>query len=582
MRLLLSGNEAIARGCYEAGVLVAAGYPGTPSTEILETIVQWPGVKAQWSPNEKVALEVALGAAFAGARALVTMKHVGLNVAADPLFTAAYTGVNGGLVVVVADDPGMHSSQNEQDSRNYAKAAKVPMLEPADSAEAYEMAAAAFEISEQFDTPVLLRSTTRISHSKSPVVIGERRETAPLQAKRNPQKYVMVPANARLRRVALEERLKALAEFSERCSFNQTEYRDPDIGVITSGVAYQYVREALPNASVLKLGMTFPLPMHAIKEFALRVRKLYVVEELDPILEESVRAMGIRVSGKPPLPPYGELDPALVAQAILGENPECPPEQAVPNAQLPPRPPVMCPGCPHRMVFHVLSKLRATVFGDIGCYTLGAAPPLSAMDTCVCMGAGVGMALGAHKAGYTEPSVAVIGDSTFVHSGITPLIDIVYNKGAVTLLILDNRTTAMTGRQDHPATGRTLSGEQTHELDLAGLARAVGVQDVHVVDAYDLYALEQAVKNAIKYPGPSVVVVQRACALIDRRSWKEPMQVNADMCTACGVCTQLGCPALKPPVNGDSPAVIDPLLCTGCGECAQVCPFNAIGWFGVE
>ena len=583
MRLLLSGNEAIARGCYEAGVAVAAGYPGTPSTEILETIVQWPEVKAQWSPNEKVALEVALGAAFAGVRALVTMKHVGLNVAADPLFTAAYTGVNGGLVVVVADDPGMHSSQNEQDSRNYARAAKVPMLEPSDSAEAYEMAAAAFEISERFDTPVLLRSTTRISHSKSPVVIGERNELPPPQAKRNPQKYVMVPANARVRRVALEERLKALAEFSERCPFNQTEYRDLDIGVITSGVAYQYVREALPTASVLKLGMTYPLPRHTIEEFASNVRRLYVVEELDPILEEGIRAMGISVSGKPPLPPYGELDPTLVAQALLGETPERPSEHtSLSETQLPQRPPVMCPGCPHRMVFHVLSKLRATVFGDIGCYTLGAAPPLSAMDTCVCMGAGVSMALGAYKAGYTEPFVAVIGDSTFVHSGITPLIDIVYNKGAVTVLILDNRTTAMTGRQDHPATGRTLSGEQTHELNLADLARAVGVQDVHVVDAYDLYALEQAVKSAIKHPGPSVVVVQRACTLVDRHFWKEPMQVDVDMCTACGVCARLCCPALKPPIGDSSVAVIDPLLCTGCGECAQVCPFNAIGWFGVE
>lgn len=581
MRLLLSGNEAIARGSYEAGVTVACGYPGTPSTEILETIVQWPEVHAQWSPNEKVALEVALGAAVAGARALVTMKHVGLNVAADPLFTAAYTGVNGGLVVAVADDPGMHSSQNEQDSRHYARSAKVPMLEPSDSAEARAMAMLAFEISERFDTPVLLRSSTRVSHSKSPVSVGERSVPAAKPFRRDPRKYVMVPANARERRKVLEQRLKNLAEFSERTEVNRAEYRDLSLGVITSGVSYQYVREALPHASVLKLGMVHPLPEALIREFASRVGRLCVVEELDPFLEDSIRAMGIGVEGKSHIPVYGELDPDIVASAFGGGGSAERWNQQEADA-LPARPPVMCPGCPHRAVFFVLAKIGATVFGDIGCYTLGVAPPLSAMHTCVCMGAGVGMALGAEKAGLAGPAVAVIGDSTFVHSGITPLIDIVYNRGAATVLILDNRTTAMTGRQDHPATGRTLSGEDTYELDLAELARAVGVKDVRVVDPYDMYALEQAIRAAVNHPAPSVVVVRRACALADRRSWKAAMYVDADLCTSCGLCGRLGCPALRPPVGRESTATIDPILCTGCGECAQLCPYNAIGWPGID
>jgi len=581
VRLLLSGNEAIARGSYEAGVTVACGYPGTPSTEILETIVQWPEVQAQWSPNEKVAFEVALGAAVAGARALVTMKHVGLNVAADPLFTAAYTGINGGLVVVVADDPGMHSSQNEQDSRHYARSAKVPMLEPSDSAEARAMAMLAFELSERFDTPVLLRSSTRISHSKSPVAVGERRVPDAKHFRRDPRKYVMVPANARERRKVLEQRLRDLAQFSEQTELNRAEYRDTSLGIVTSGVSYQYVREALPHASVLKLGMVYPLPASAVREFASRVERLCVVEELDPFLEEQIRGLGIHVEGKSLIPAYGELDPDIVAHAIdhhgLHEWAD-----GEPGDDLPARPPVMCPGCPHRAVFFVLAKIGATVFGDIGCYTLGVAPPLSAMHTCVCMGAGVGMALGAQKAGLTGPVVAVIGDSTFVHSGITPLIDIVYNRGAATVLILDNRTTAMTGRQDHPATGRTLSGEETHELDLAALAGAVGVKDVRVVDPYDMYALEQAVRAAVNHPAPSVVVVRRACALADRRSWKAAMHVDPDLCTSCGLCGRLGCPALRPPVGRDSIASIDPILCTGCGECAQLCPHNAIGWPGIE
>ncbi|MGQ9523993.1 MAG: indolepyruvate ferredoxin oxidoreductase subunit alpha [Armatimonadota bacterium] len=581
MRLLLSGNEAIARGCYEAGVTVACGYPGTPSTEILETIVRWPEVHAQWSPNEKVALEVALGAAVAGVRALVTMKHVGLNVAADPLFTAAYTGVNGGLVVVVADDPGMHSSQNEQDSRHYARSAKVPMLEPSDSAEARTMAMLAFEISERFDTPVLLRSSTRVSHSKSPVSIGARIVPEPKPFRRDPRKYVMVPANARDRRRVLEQRLQELVKFSEQTEVNRAEYRDLSLGIVTSGVSYQYVREALPNASVLKLGMVHPLPASAIREFASRVQRLCVVEELDPFLEEQIRAFGIPVEGKSLIPMYGELDPDTVAKAF-GANGSDGSADSMVEQELPARPPVMCPGCPHRAVFFVLSKINATVFGDIGCYTLGVAPPLSAMHSCVCMGAGVGMALGAQKARLTGPVVAVIGDSTFVHSGITPLIDIVYNRGAATVLILDNRTTAMTGRQDHPATGRTLSGEETHELDLAGLAEAVGVKHVQVVDPYDLYALEQAIRRAVNHPAPSVVVVKRACALADRSSWKAAMHVDADLCTSCGLCGRLGCPALRPPAGRDSFAVIDPILCTGCGVCAQLCPYSAIGWPGID
>ena len=579
MRQLLSGNEAIARGAYEAGVKVATGYPGTPSTEILETIIQWPEVRAQWSPNEKVAVEVALGAALAGGRALVTMKHVGLNVAADPLFTAAYTGVHAGLVIVTADDPGMHSSQNEQDSRHYARAAKVPILEPSDSAEALQMVHAAFEISERYDTPVLLRSTTRISHSKSVVTVGERVETLPLHFERNIRKYVMVPANARERRKFVEQRLAALAAFAEETDLNRVEIRSRKIGVVTSGISYQYVRDAAPEASVLKIGMPFPLPLKRVRDFASQVDRLYVVEELEPFIEHQVQALGIPAAGRSLFLSYGELDASIVARGI-SSSPIGPLPPPVLN--FPARPPVMCPGCPHRAVFRTLADLGVVVFGDIGCYSLGASPPLGSMDTLVCMGAGVGMAHGAELVGHQGPTVAVIGDSTFVHSGITPLIDLVYNGGTSTVLILDNRTTAMTGRQENPATGRTIMGDAAPALDLEALVRAVGVKDVHVVDPYNMVLLKIVLERAFQHPGPSVVIVQRACVLLDRKTWKPGLVVDEDACLACGICGELGCPGLRPGVGLEEPASIDAALCTGCGECVHVCPFHAIVEHGKE
>ena len=572
-RRLLSGNEAIARGAYEAGVRLATGYPGTPSTEILETITRWPEVRAQWAPNEKVALEVAIGASLAGGRALVTMKHVGLNVAADPLFTAVYTGVNAGLVIVTADDPGMHSSQNEQDSRHYARAARCPMLEPADSAEAREMTIAAFEMSEKFDTPVLLRSTTRVSHSKSPVEVEPRREPECREFHRDPRKYVMVPANARERRKVLEERLAALIALAEDTPLNRVEYRKPDIGVVTSGVSYLYVREALPNASVLKMGLTYPLPTRLFRDFAGSVDSLFVVEELDPLLEQHLRCLGLEVQGRSLLPGIGELNAAIVGARLDGVARQ----PAAAPGPLPARPPVMCPGCPHRAVFFTLSEIGAVVFGDIGCYSLGFAPPLSAMDTCVCMGAGIGMAHGAERAGIKGPMVAVIGDSTFIHSGITPLIDLVYNGAATTVLILDNGTTAMTGRQEHPATGRNLAGQDAPQLDLEALVRAVGVKDVRVVDAYNMFALGIAIRQAVERREPSVVIVRRACALADRKNWKPSLKVDEDACLSCGICGSIGCPGLRPPVDGEGAATIDGSLCTGCEECVHVCPFGAIG-----
>jgi indolepyruvate ferredoxin oxidoreductase alpha subunit len=537
-------------------------------------MVQWSEVHSQWSPNEKVALEVGLGASLGGARALVTMKHVGLNVAADPLFTSAYSGINGGLVVLVADDPGMHSSQDEQDSRHYARAAKAPMLEPSDSAEALQMAVLGFELSERFDTPLLLRSTTRVSHAKSPVTFGERVEIPLKPYVTDPTKYVMVPAHARERRKVLERRLAEMREYAETAPVNRTEWRDTRVGIITAGVSYQYAREAVPDASVLKLGLVFPLPERLIREFAGKVDRLYIVEELDPYLEEHVRALGIEVEGKSLLPVYGELDPGIVAAALGGEERLAPAPFAGP---LPGRPPVMCPGCPHRAVFYTLRELGATVFGDIGCYTLGFSAPLSAMHSQLCMGAGIGMALGAEKAGHQGPKVAVIGDSTFVHSGITGLIDVVYNQGNTTVLILDNSTTAMTGRQEHPATGRTLTGTPTHVLDLEGLVRAVGVEDVRVVDAYEMDALDSAIRAAVGHPKPSVVIVRRACALVDRKSWKPALTVDPDACLACGACGTLGCPGILPAAEGEQAPSIDPTLCTGCRECAQICPFDAIG-----
>ncbi len=585
MKELLSGNAAIARGAYEASISVAAGYPGTPSTEILENFAKYPGVYAQWSPNEKVALEVGAGASIAGARVLVTMKHVGVNVAADPLFTLAYTGVNGGLILISADDPGMHSSQNEQDNRYYALMNKIPCMEPSDCQEAKDMVALGLEISEQFDTPVMLRVTTRVSHSQSFVDIKEpeRKEIRPYT--KDPLKYVMVPAHGRLRRVFLEERTARLKEYSENCSLNFIEWGDARVGVITSGISYQYTREALPGASVLKLGLTNPLPERLIKEFAAGVDRLLVIEELEPFLEMQIRALGIEVSGKDLLPSYGELNPALLAARLSGAGLTVAPEY-LPRAvgekdmthgetPLPGRPPVMCAGCPHRGVFYTLKKQKLIVTGDIGCYTLGSLSPLGAMDTCICMGASIGAALGMEKANpeMTGRTVAVIGDSTFLHSGITGLLDAVYNGGSTTVLILDNRTTAMTGHQHNPATGSTLMGKPAPEVDLAAIARAVGVKRVRTVDPMDLAALDTALKEETAAPEPSVIVVQRPCALLKTNPPSQPVEANPEACINCGVCLNLGCPAIS---RRGEKAFVTTIQCNGCGLCVQVCKKGAL------
>ncbi len=581
MKEILSGNEAIARGAYEAGVRVASAYPGTPSTEILENIIQYKEIDASWAPNEKVALEVGIGASFGGGRALVTMKHVGVNVAADPLFTLSYTGVRGGLVLVTADDPEMHSSQNEQDNRNYAKFAKVPMLEPADSQECKDFTRLAFELSEQFDTPVMLRTTTRTSHGKSVVTLAEPVTGLPApRLERNAAKLVMLPANARRRHPFVEERTIKMGEFGNDLAVNRLELRDTTTGVITAGISYQYVREVLPEASVLKLGMVWPLPQKLIREFAGKVQKLYVVEELDPFIEEQVRAMGIAVIGKEIIPICGELTPGILRRAFNR------PEPAVTTVEkLPGRPPNMCAGCPHRGIFYTLNQLKAYVTGDIGCYTLGFFPPLNAMDTCVCMGASIGNATGITKvlsAEERQKVVAVIGDSTFLHSGITGLLDMVYNKAPATLIILDNRITAMTGRQENPASGFTLMGEETFQVDLPQLVKTLGVRHVQIVDPYDLAESKRILQEEMARPEPSVVITQRPCVLIKRAGVfesGEPLEVKIELCSGCKACMKLGCPAIvwQAGEGGKGKATIDPLLCTGCNVCEQVCKLSAIG-----
>lgn len=580
-RCMLSGNEAIARGAFEAGVKVASAYPGTPSTEILETIARYPTVNASWSPNEKVALEVGIGASFGGGRALVAMKHVGVNVAADPLFTLSYTGVRGGLVLVTADDPELHSSQNEQDNRNYAKFAKIPMFEPADSQEALDFTRLGLEVSEQFDTPVFLRSTTRISHSKSVVELGEPVTLPPTSAEKNPAKFVMLPGNARKRHVVIEERLRNMEEWACHQSFNRIETGKGEIGVITSGVSYMYAKEVLPDADILKLGMVYPLPKQLIRDFAKRYDTLYVIEELDPFIEEQVRAMGIVVHGKDILPVCGELTPGRLQKALTGEtcNSHYVPEEPLPN-----RPPNMCPGCPHRSVFFTLNRLKAFVTGDIGCYTLGFMEPLSAMDTCICMGASIGNATGMTKVLEPEEArrvVAVIGDSTFLHTGINGLMDMVYNKSHATVVILDNRTTAMTGRQENPGSGYTLAGEETFQVDIEALCRSVGVKSITVVDPYDMSHTREVIKTEMARPEVSVVIARRPCMLVKRNPVKRQaaLMVKTDKCTGCKACLQLGCPAIEwhPDAGAKGKAVINPLLCCGCGLCVQMCQFDAIG-----
>ena len=589
MKEILSGNEAIARGAFEAGCLVACAYPGTPSTEILENTISYKEINSSWAPNEKVALEVGIGASFGGARSLVTMKHVGVNVAADPLFTLSYTGVNGGLVLVTADDPEMHSSQNEQDNRNYAKFAKVPMLEPSDSQECKEFTRLAFELSEQYDTPVMLRTTTRISHSKSPVELGERAGDLPEpKLVKNAAKLVMLPGNARVRHPLVEERMAQLSRDGATTPLNRLEMRDSAIGIITSGVCYQYVREVLPQASTLKLGMVHPLPHALIREFAAKVDRLFIVEELDPFIEEQVKAMGITVTGKEIFSLCGELTPgrirnAFVSAGVAGAGAA----QPETGEKLPPRPPNMCPGCPHRGVFFALNQLKAYVTGDIGCYTLGFMPPLSAMDTCICMGASIGMATGVTKVVSPEEQkkvVAVIGDSTFLHTGINGLMDMVYNQAPATLVILDNRITAMTGRQDNPASGFTLMDEPTSRIDFPLLCKALGVKHIRVINPLDLEQTKRVLQEEMNRPEPSVIITDKPCVLVKREGVfeKGPLYtVEVEKCTGCRACLKIGCPAIEWRPAGDGSkkgkAFIDPLLCTGCDVCRQLCTFEAIG-----
>lgn len=567
------GNQAVARGLYEAGCRVASSYPGTPSTEITEQVSLYEEVYAEWAPNEKVAMEVALGASIGGARSFCAMKHVGLNVAADPLFTAAYTGVNAGMVICVADDQGMHSSQNEQDSRHYAVSAKVPMVEPADSQECIDFVKAAYEISEQFDTPVILRTCTRVAHSQSIVETGERTELPLRLYTKDPKKYVMMPANAVGRHVFVEERMQKLAEFAETSGLNRVEMGDPKIGIVTAGICYQYVKEAFPQASVLKLGMVHPMPVRMIREFAKQVEMLYVVEELDPVIETHCRVNGIRVDGgKNLFGLLGELSQRKVAQA-LGK--ECP-EPVLFGEQVPVRPPVLCPGCPHRGLFYVLSKLKVMVSGDIGCYTLGALPPLGALDTTICMGASISGLHGFNQArggDSAQKSVAVIGDSTFIHSGITGLIDITYNRGHSTVLVLDNSITGMTGHQQNPTTGLTLKNQPAPQVSIEKICGAAGVKRVRVVDPNELAALEAILKEELTAEEPSVIITRRPCALLKQVKHNPPLRVDPERCKSCKMCMKIGCPAIH---MADGKAVIDDTLCVGCDLCQRMCSFGAI------
>ena len=571
-KVIMLGNEAIARGAYEAGVKVSAAYPGTPSTEISENIVKYKeDIYAEWSPNEKVATEVAIGASVSGVRAMACMKHVGLNVASDPLYTVSYMGVNGGLVLVVADDPGLYSSQNEQDTRMIARAAQVPVLEPSDSMEAKEFMKEAFEISEQFDRPVILRTTTRLAHSQGLVELCERKQVEDKPYVKNIQKTVMMPGNAKLRHVVIEQKNLELAEAANTLSVNRVEMQDTKIGVITSGIPYQYVKEALPNASVLKLGLVNPLPKKLIQEFANKVEKLYIIEELDPVIEEQVKSWGIQAIGKEIFTVQGEYSANMIRTAILGEELEL---KAL--AKAPGRPPILCPGCPHRSVYYVLNKLKLHAAGDIGCYTLGAVAPLSVVDTTICMGASISSLHGMEKAkgkDYVKNWVAVIGDSTFLHTGVNSLMNMMYNKATGTVMILDNSTTGMTGHQDHAATGKTLLGEPTYAIDIAGLCRAIGVKNVVEVNAFDIAELERVVKEETAKDEVSVIITKSPCVLLDKS--KKPLYIaHSDKCKKCGMCMKPGCPAMTR--NEDGTIYIDDTMCTGCGLCATLCKFDAI------
>jgi indolepyruvate ferredoxin oxidoreductase alpha subunit len=574
MKKLMLGNEAIARGAYEAGVKVVSSYPGTPSTEITEFAALYDGIYAEWAPNEKVALEVALGASVAGVRSCSCMKHVGLNVAADPLFTASYTGVTGGMVICVADDPGMHSSQNEQDSRHYAIASKTLMLEPSDSAECKDYMKKAFKLSEAYDTPVILRLTTRVAHSQSPVSLEDRENIPDREYKKDAGKYVMMPAMARARHEVVEARILKLTEYAENCELNTVAYGDKNIGIITSGISYQYAKEAAPGASFLKLGMVYPMPVDLIREFAENVETLYVVEELDPIIETHVKSLGIKTHGKDLLPLTGELSRDIISEKILNIAPE---EKHAPGEAIPVRPPVLCAGCPHRGVHYVLKKLRLLVSGDIGCYTLGALAPLQSIDTCICMGASVSMAHGMELAGGREAAgktVAIIGDSTFMHSGITGLIDIVYNKGTSTVIILDNSITGMTGHQENPTTGVTLKGERTKQVDIKALCHAIGVERVVLADPFDVDNFEKIVKEETAVPEPSVIIAQRPCALLKSVKFSGVVKIDKEKCTRCRMCMRIGCPALS--FDKELGVLVNETLCNGCGLCINICKFGAM------
>lgn len=574
MSKLMLGNQAVARGLYEAGVKVVSSYPGTPSTEITECASAYPKeeIYCEWAPNEKVACEVAIGASVAGARSFCAMKHVGLNVAADPLYTASYTGVSGGLVVAVADDPGMHSSQNEQDSRNHAIGAKLPMLEPSDSAECKEFTKLAYKLSEEFDTPVLLRLSTRVSHSQSKVEEEEREDIPNKEYVKNPQKYVMMPAFAKPKHVVVEERTRKLTEYAETTPLNRVEMADTKIGVITSGVSYQYAKEALGDkASYLKLGLVNPLPEKLIRDFAAKVQTLYIIEELDPVIENHVRKLGINCIGKEKFTLIGEYSQSYLREKILGETTDT----LSFGENVPVRPPVMCAGCPHRGVFYTLKKLNCVVSGDIGCYTLGAAAPLQAMDTTICMGASISGLHGMNKADKSGENrrVAVIGDSTFIHSGVTGLINIAYNGSDSTVIVLDNSITGMTGHQNNPANGKDIYGDPANAVDLEALCKAVGINRVRAVDPYKMWEVEEAVKEELTVSEPSVIISRRPCALLKTVKHNPPLKVETDKCVGCKQCLKIGCPAIS---MKDGKSVIDHTQCVGCGICEEMCKPHAI------
>ena len=571
-KTIMLGNEAIARGAYEAGVKLSSAYPGTPSTEISEYLAKYNEVYTEWAPNEKVAAEVAIGASISGVRSLACMKHVGLNVASDPMYTFSYTGVNGGAVVVVADDPGMASSQNEQDTRMIARAAHIPVLEPSDSQEAKDFVKYGYELSEEYDTPVILRTTTKLAHSQSAVELCDRVEVEDKEYTRQLTKYVMMPASAIGRHLAVEAREERMAKDAASFPFNKMEINDTKIGFITCGIAYQYVKEVCPNASVLKLGLVNPISRELIESFIKQVETVYVFEELEPVIEEQVRAWGFVVKGKELFTRQGEYSANLLRRVLFGAD-----EASFEKQDAPARPPILCPGCPHRSVFSVLNKLKIHASGDIGCYTLGAVAPLSVIDTTICMGASISALHGMEKARgkeYIKNWVAVIGDSTFLHTGINSLINMVYNKATGTVMILDNRTTGMTGHQEHAATGKTLKGEDTYAIDLAELCHAVGVTNVIEVNSFDVKELERVLKESVNGDTLTVIIAKSPCVLIKGQKFPNKCFVDPEKCRKCGACMKIGCPAMSR--GEDGKVKIDATMCNGCGLCKNYCKFNAI------